>query len=61
MENIVRLEPALTLSLAERLTFADLKGLSVRICTGRDSRGTWIKYDIGNTGWTPPLYSVDGF
>jgi len=57
MENIVRLSPSAVTTLMERLAHADLTGASVRIMTGMDMvQGTYIKYDIGNTGWTPPIY-----
>jgi hypothetical protein len=58
MENIVRLDATTILLLAERLTYADLHGRSVRICTGTDSTGPWVKWDAGS-GWTPPYYGVD--
>lgn len=60
MENIVRMDADTILTLAERLTHADMTGRSVRIATGKDSNGTWVKWDAGS-GWTPPYYSVDGF
>lgn len=58
MDNIVRLYPIIILHLAEVLTRADLEGRSVRICTGTDSEGAWVKWDAGH-GWTPPFYSQE--
>lgn len=57
MENIVSLTPSQILELAERLTWADANGRSVRICTGADENGNWIKWSIASGVWTPPLYS----
>lgn len=56
MHNITRLHSHQILTLAERLTYADANGLSVRISTGVNYLGHYIMWDIGNTGWTPPLY-----
>lgn len=56
MENIVRLDSETVLTLAEVLTRND--GRTVRICTGSDERGKWIKWDAGY-GWTPPFYGLD--
>jgi hypothetical protein len=59
MDNIVRLTPDTIVSLMERLSYADLKHNSVRIMTGTDKHGTFIKYDAGDgCGWTPPLYGM---
>jgi hypothetical protein len=58
MDNVVRLTPSLILEMAEMLTGADYRGKSVRIVTGTDKNGTWIKYDAGS-GWTPPLYGLE--
>lgn len=54
MHHIVRLNEYQRLTLAEALT----RGKSVRICTGEDSTGKWIKWDSGS-GWTPPYYGLD--
>lgn len=65
MENIVRLSPHDAHNLADRLLNAVEGGHSVRIMTGTARWGTdakersYIKYDIGNTGWTPPIFGVD--
>lgn len=59
MENIVRLSTTDTDYLLDALTVAAVTRKSVRICTGRDNRGPWLKYDIGNTGWTPPIYGEE--
>ena len=59
MMNIVRLDQNTILHLAENLTAADLRGGSVRVMTGSDERGSYIKWDAGS-GWTPPYYDVDG-
>ena len=59
MENdIVRLSSTDTAILYNRLhqRAEDAYIPTLRICTGEDSRGRWVKYDLGNTGWTPPLY-----
>jgi hypothetical protein len=56
MQNIVELSPTSILTLAERLTHADAEGRRVRICTGTDAHGTWIKWAIGGEPWTPPFY-----
>jgi hypothetical protein len=58
MQNIVRLTPMQILNLAERLTYADANGRSVRIMTGTDKVGPFIKYDIGS-GWTAPIYGLE--
>jgi hypothetical protein len=58
MENIVRLSPQLILELAVVTTECDHKGHSLRVCTGTDATGAWLKYDAGH-GWTPPLYGVE--
>jgi hypothetical protein len=57
--NIVSLDANTILRLAERLTYADLHGRRVRVMTGRDNIGSYIKWDAGS-GWTPAYYDVDG-
>lgn len=57
MENIVRLPVMTLLSLLEQATAADARGSTIRICTGRDKNGNWVKWDAGY-GWTPPYYSL---
>lgn len=56
--NIVRMNQAQILYLAEALTRADAEGKTVRICTGSDSVGNWVKWDAG-AGWTAPYYGLD--
>lgn len=58
MENIVRLNPLSILRVAERLTWADANGRSVRVCTGRDGKGNaWFKFDAGDgAGWSEPIW-----
>lgn len=58
MQNIVRLTPSQILNLAERLTYADLHGKSVRIQTGTDSEGTFIEWDTG-AGWVGRMRGED--
>lgn len=58
MENIVWLDQNTLIRLYEAATRADAQGRSFRVCTGRDSTGAWVKWDVGNTGWTPPYYSA---
>jgi hypothetical protein len=59
-DNIVRLHPDTVTILMERLSYADLAGKSVRIVTGTNNKGeTFLKFDIGNSGWTPPIYGVE--
>lgn len=60
MMNIVSLDGDTILRLAERLTAADMQGRSVRIMTGSDNIGTYIKWAIGGDCWTPAYYDVDG-
>lgn len=57
VESIVRMRPMTILLLAEALTRADLHAKSVRIATGSDANGNWVKWDDGS-GWTPPYYGV---
>lgn len=54
MNNIVRLNEYQRLTLCEVLSRCD----TIRICTGEDSTGKWIKWDSG-AGWTPPFYGLD--
>lgn len=58
MENIVRLTPAQILTLSVVMSEADMRGKSVRVCTGTDKIGPWFKYDNG-CGWTPPLRGLE--
>jgi hypothetical protein len=57
MDDIVRLSPNDAHLLADRLLNAVEGGHSVRICTGNFNGDAWLKYDIGNTGWTAPIYT----
>ena len=60
MLNIVRLNSGQRLTLLEALSWAEAHDKSVRILTDTDKDGnTFLKYDIGNTGWTPPLYGEE--
>lgn len=64
-DSIVYLDPGhyLIVTLMERLSHADLHGKSVRFCTGQSlAPGSleytpWLKYKIGEGGWSPPIYS----
>lgn len=64
-ESIVRLNEETLIRLYEAATRADAEGRSFRICTGTSMvecqgtlvRRSWVKWDVGNTGWTPPYYS----
>lgn len=55
----VRLTNEVRTNLILALTYAAEHGRSARIATGQDQHGNWIKWDIGNTGWTPPYYGVE--
>lgn len=57
MLNIVRLSPDQNRAMQNALAWCVENNRSFRICTGSDKNGTWVKWDAGNTGWTPPLYS----
>ena len=59
MENIVRLPPRVLARLADATQVALTEGRSLRVCTGTDKNGTWFKFDVGNSGWTEPLYGLD--
>lgn len=55
MESIVRLTTQQKQALAHVLRRAITDDRSVRIATGTDETGTWVKWDAG-CGWTPPYY-----
>lgn len=59
MENIVRLDPNQVARLRLATGRAQMEGMSLRVCTGVDSNGKWFKFDVGNTGWTEPLYGLE--
>ena len=59
MENIVRLPPRTLARLSVAVNAAMAGGRSLRVCTGTDKNGTWFKFDVGNTGWTEPIYGLD--
>lgn len=56
MDNIVNLPPMEIIRLAEAATYADLNGYRLRIQTGTDRYGGWVKWDCGR-GWVAPVYS----
>ena len=58
MLNIVRLDSRTKEYLARALAGSMETGCNVRICTGSDKHGTWVKWDSGG-GWTPPYYTID--
>lgn len=58
MNNIAELTAEQVITLAERLTHADLEGCRVRILTGTDKHGPWVKWAIGGGMWTPAQYNA---
>jgi len=58
MFNVVRLDADTCIRLMEAASRADVQGVSLRVHTGTDAHGSYIKWDVGNTGWTPPYYGV---
>jgi hypothetical protein len=59
MQNIVRLTEEQCLRLAEAATRADRHGVTLRVATGTSDAGSFIMWDVGNTGWTPPFYGEE--
>lgn len=55
VQSIVRLPARTQASMTVAMTQALARGASVRIATGSDDKGQWVKWDSGS-GWTPPYY-----
>ena len=56
MDNIVTLSPTDRDYLVSLFTAAAAADKDIHICTGSDSRHSWVKVKVGQGMWTPPLY-----
>jgi hypothetical protein len=55
----VNLSPMAILELAEAATRADAQGKRLRIETGVDLRGPFIKWKVGEGAWSPPFREAE--
>ena len=58
METIVRLSAPGAERLREAIEATQKRQGTIRVCTGSDEFGVWVKWDNG-AGWTPPYYGSE--
>lgn len=59
MDNIVELSDRSARWLASVISMALVRDQKVRICTGSDKNGTWIKVARGGSMWSGPIYTYE--